>query len=134
MLKIKVENENGTNTKWHDLMEETGKKEAYEHVDTIYSEDGDYIITDVKSDWGEFDCNTALDDIIDTVNVLKTMLDDEIELFKIIDGAGLHESFDIANNVRYNEMKYIEDIGEDDEIWETVFFEKEEKEIAILYN
>ena len=133
MLKIKVENEKGTNTGWHDLMKMTGVREAYEHLDTIFSENEDYIITDIKSDWAKFDRNTSLDDMVDTVTVLKTMLDDEVELFKVLYSVGVHEPSDIANKIRYNEMKYIEDICEDDEVWETVFFEKEEKEIAILY-
>jgi|SRR5690625_1611817 len=132
MLKIKVENEKGTNVKWHDLMKATGVKEAYEHLDTIFSEQEDYVITDVKSDWAKFDCNTSLDDMADTVRVLKDMIDDEVTLFKIIYNVGIHEPLDIANKVRYNEMKYIEDVCEDDEIWETVFFEKENKEIAII--
>jgi len=133
MLRVKVENEKGTNIKWHDLMKKTGVKEAYEHIDTIFSENEDYIITDIKSDWAKFDCNTSLNDMMDTVNVLKTMIDDEIKLFKTIYSVGIHEPLDIANKVRYNEMKYIEDICEDDEVWETVFFDKEEKEIDILY-
>lgn len=136
MLKVKIEkytkleNKNG---RWHDLMTKSGIKDAYQHVDKISAEDNDYIITDVKSDWARFDNNTSLDDMIETVNVLKNMIDDEVVLFKTLYSEGIHEPLDIANSIKYNEMKYLEDVLEDDEIWETVYFDKEEKQIAILY-
>ena len=134
MLKIKIENEKRTNSQWHDLMEQTGIKVAYDHLDTIFLKNEDYIITDIESDWAQFDKNTALDDMVDTANVIDNMLEDEVELYKLIYSAGIQEPLDIAYKVRYHEMKYIEDVCEDDEIWETVFFEKEEREIAITYH
>jgi len=83
MLKVKIEKytklENG---RWHDLMTKVGIKDAYQHLDEIYSDDNGYIITDVETDWARFDNNTSLDDMIETVNVLKDMIDDEVILFK----------------------------------------------------
>ncbi|WP_020006604.1 hypothetical protein [Salinicoccus albus] len=136
MLKVKIEayiHSIDKNGKWHDLMTKAGTKDAYQHLDDIYANDKDYIITDIKTDWARFDGNTSLDDMVETVNVLKDMIDDEMILFKKLYSEGIHEPLDIAKSIRYNEIKYSEDILEDDEIWETVFFDKEQKEIAILY-
>lgn len=136
MLKIKIEkytkldNKNG---RWHDLMIHAGVKDAYQHLDEIHADDSDYIITDVETDWARYDNNTSLDDMVETVNVLKDMIDDEVFLFKKLYAEGIHEPLDIAMSIRYNEMKYSEDVSEDDEIWETVYFAKEDKQIAILY-
>lgn len=137
MLKVKIENRNDTknkNTKWHDLMTQTGVDESYAHVYEILADDCDYVITDVVSDWAKFDENTALDDMIETVTVLKQLIEDEVTLFKILYAEGTHEPIDIAKSILYNEMKYLEDVDdEDDEVWEVVYFDKENKNIAILH-
>jgi|SRR5699024_428938 len=136
MLKVKIEKRDDiTNVKneWHDLMTDSGVQSAYQTQDDILAQDYDYEITDVKSDWARFDENTALDDMIETVTVLKQLIEDEVTLFKTLYAEGTHEPIDIAKSVRYNEMKYIEDVDEDDEIWETVCLVKEAREIAILH-
>ena len=133
MLKIKIANEEGKNAKWFDLMNEIEVTKAHEHAEALFYNEDNYIISEIVSDWARFDNYTALDDMVETVTVIKSMIDDEVELFKLIYKDGVHEPIDIAKNVRYNEMKYIEDTCEDDEIWETVYFEKEDKEIAIMH-
>ncbi|HLQ98114.1 MAG TPA: hypothetical protein VK135_05435 [Candidatus Dormibacteraeota bacterium] len=136
MLKVKIENRNDANNKnakWHDLMTQAGVHESYAHVNEILTNDCDYVIADVVSDWARFDENTALDDMIETITILKQLIEDEVTLFKTLYAEAIHEPIDIAKSVRYNEMKYIEDVDEDDEIWETVCLVKETREIAILY-
>lgn len=136
MLKVKIEvhtNSTDKNVKWHDLMTQEGIKNAYQHLDEIHENDNDYIISNVQTDWARFDSNTSLDDMIETVVLLKNMMDDEVRLFKEMYKECTHEPIDIATNILNNEMKYVEDVEEDDEIWETVFFDKEQREIAILY-
>lgn len=136
MLKIKIETEtnlNERNAQWHDLMTKAGVNDAYQHLDEIYAEDNDYVITDVLSDWARFDRNTALDDMVDTVRLLKIMMDDEVIVFKTIYREGIHEPIDIANCILHNEMKYFKEVEEDEEIWEVVYFYKEQTKIAILY-
>lgn len=136
MLKVKIEvhtKSSDKNEKWHDLMTQAGIKSAYQHLDEIHEKDNDYIITNVQTDWARFDNNTSLDDMIETVVLLKNMMNDEALLFKKMYKECTHEPIDIATNILNNEMKYIEDVEEDEEIWETVFFDKEQREIAILY-
>lgn len=132
MLKVKLETRTGENGRWHDLMISEGVDSAYQHLDDILGTHDDYIVSAVQSDWAQYDEHTALDDMIETVTELKKMMDDEVILFKEIYRDGTHEPMDIARSILQNEMKYIEDIDEDDEVWETVFLEKEQKTIAIL--
>lgn len=92
MLKIKIEKYtqlDNKKEKWHDLMTKTGVKDAYQHLDEIHADDSDYIITDIETDWARFDANTSLDDMIETVNVLKDMIDDEVILFKKLYNEGI---------------------------------------------
>lgn len=103
MLKVKLETHTGENGKWHDLMTKDGVDSAYQH----------------------------LDDMIETTTELKKMMDDEVILFKKIYVDGTHEPMEIARSILQNELKYIEDV--DEEIWETVYFGKEQKMIAILH-
>lgn len=138
MIKIKLENPNkNEDGKWFDLMVGNGTKKAFDHLYSnlreIYNSDTDCVITDIESDWAKLDEYTSLDDVVETVRVLITMLDEELKLFKAINNAAVHEPLDIAKKVRYSEMKYIEDVCEEDEVWEIVFFEEEDREIAILY-
>lgn len=137
MLKVKIQNRNDTtnkNSKWHDLMTQAGIESSYVHVDEILACNCDYMIADAVSDWAKFNENTSLDDMIETVTVLKQLIEDEVTLFKILYAEGTHEPIDIAKNIRHNEMKYLEDVDEEnDEIWEVVYFEKENNDIAILH-
>lgn len=74
MLIVQIEahkNALNKNGEWHDLMTQEGIRTAYEHVSEILEKDNDYIITDVRSDWARFDSNTSLDDMIETVVLLK---------------------------------------------------------------
>ena len=43
-------------------------------------------------------------------------MDDEVRLFKEMYKECTHEPIDIATNILNNEMKYVEDVEEDDEI------------------
>lgn len=136
MLIVQIEahkNALNKNGEWHDLMTQEGIRTAYEHVSEILEKDNDYIITDVRSDWARFDSNTSLDDMIETVVLLKNMMNDEISLFQKLYAECIHEPIDIATNILNNQMKYVEDVEEEDEIWEIVFFDKEQRKIAILY-
>lgn len=136
MLKVKIETEtnvNERNAQWHDLMTKAGVNDAYQQLDEIHAENNDYVITDVLSDWARFDRNTALDDMVDTVRLIKIMMDDEVTVFKTIYREGIHEPIDIANRILHNEMKYLKEVEEDEEIWEVVYFDKEQTKIAILY-
>lgn len=136
MLKVKIESNTPStdrNEKWHDLMTITGRKAAYQHLQEIHCTDNDYIITDVESDWAKFDSNSSLDDMIETVKVLEGMIEEEVMLFKTLYCEGIHEPLDIAYRIKDSELKHLEDTLEDDEIWETVFSNKEQKELAIMY-
>ncbi|GAA3713266.1 hypothetical protein GCM10022378_00190 [Salinicoccus jeotgali] len=137
MIKIKLENpDTNEKSEWFDLLIGNGTKEAHEHLYStlreIYNNYDDCIITDIESDWARFDDYTALDDVVDTVRVLVTMFTDEMTIFKTLYKEGIHEPLDIANKVRYHDFKYYDDVTEDDEVWETVYFEKEKVTYAIL--
>lgn len=136
MLTVKIEaytEMTETMALWHNLMTRTGIQEAYQHLDKIFETGNDYVITDVQTDWARYDHNTTLDDMVDTVNVLHTLMKDEVTLFKTLYYEGIHEPLDIACQIRDSEMKYIEDVDEDDEIWEIVYLDKKQTKIAILY-
>lgn len=136
MLKVKIANEElyckEDEGVWYDLMTETGVKSAYKYSNEIMSSGSNYIIVDIRSDWARCDDFSVLDDMVEISNIIRSMIDGEVKLFKKIYKENIHEPYDIASKIRFNEMKYKEDVTADDEIWETVFFEEEEKTIAII--
>ena len=136
MLKIKIANEElyckEDEGEWFNLMTDTGVESAYEYSEEIMRSGANYLIVDVESDWARHDDFTVLEDMVEIASIIKSMIADEVKLFKKLYMDNVHEPYDIANKIRFNKMKYQEDVEEKDEVWESVFFEEEGKTIAII--
>lgn len=126
MFNVGIETD--TKFEWYDLMKVEEVQAAYRNIKQVE----DYIVSDIESEWADFDSNSSIDDMVETINLIKNLPVKKQMMFKSIYKEGIHEPLDIARNLKNNKTKYLRNIDEFDEIWETVFIGN--KEIAILYN
>lgn len=126
MFNVGIETD--TKFEWYDLMKVEEVQAAYRNIKQVEV----YIVSDIESEWADFDSNSSIDDMVETINLIKNLPVKKQMMFKSIYKEGIHEPLDIARNLKNNKTKCLRNIDKFDEIWETVFIGN--KEIAILYN